>query len=448
MHTEAAGTIGYILKAYPRTSETFILNEMHLLERRGLQLHIFSVKTLTGQQRHGVVDRIAAPVTYLPETTALDEQLFPVWLWRNLPRFARAHGHVLRARPLAYLLTLLEVLRFSLLYRTGPFAWPRKVFLKEFLQAGFIAHELQSAPHIRHLHAHFCHGSTTIAMFASRLSGVPYSFTAHAKDVYKRDLNPGNLLRIKLHRARFVVTCTRANHDFLARHCSRPVPIHTIYHGLDPAQFAPAGSREAPAAPPVILAVGRIVEKKGFGYLVEACRLLRAQGYTFRCRIVGGADAYSETLQRLIAEARLADTIEVQPAVTQEALSAIYAASTIFALPCQILDSGDRDGIPNVLVEAMAMALPVVSTNISGIPELIEQRRNGLLVPEQDAGALAGALATLLDSPALRHQLGIAARATVVRSFDAWETTNALHALFMAALQPAMEAPRVAYAAH
>jgi hypothetical protein len=188
MNTSHDGEIGYILKGYPRTSETFITNEIYLLECLGVNLHIFSVKTLAGQQRHGVVSRIKAAITYLPEATPLSERFFLVWLWINLPKFRQSHLNLARARPAAYLWTLLEVVRLSLKYRGATFAWPRKVFFKEFLQAGYIAQQVRETPSIRHLHAHFCHGSTTIAMFASRLSGIPFSFTAHAKDLYLGDL--------------------------------------------------------------------------------------------------------------------------------------------------------------------------------------------------------------------------------------------------------------------
>src|SRR3954447_26538087 len=178
MTTTHAGEIGYILKAYPRTSETFITNEIYLLEKLGLPLHIFSVKTLEGQQSHGVVSRIKAPVTYLPEATPLGEQRFFMWLMVNLPGFMSSHLRLAGRRPLAYLRTLLFVAYLSLKHRTRRFAWPRTVFWKEFLQAVSIAHTALASGDPRHFHAHFCHGSTTIAMFASHLSGIPFSFTA------------------------------------------------------------------------------------------------------------------------------------------------------------------------------------------------------------------------------------------------------------------------------
>ena len=426
--------VAYILKAFPRTSETFITNEIYLLERAGLKLAIFSVKRLEGQQQHGVVSRIKAAVAYLPEAAPLDEQSFLRWLRLNLWGFVPAHLRLLWLRPLAYLLTLSEALSLCAQHRSGVLTGWKKAFFKEFLQAGFIAEQVVRSGRLRHLHAHFCHGATTIAMFASRLSGLPYSFTAHAKDIYQQDLNPGDLLPLKMRRARFVVTCTAANKEHLDRLRPPQTPLHAIYHGLDLSLFAPQNAKPKHTAKPVILAVGRMVEKKGFTDLVSACRLLKDQGYDFECRIVGGADKHTEVIKAQISTLELESTVTLQHAVTQEQLRDIYEESTVFALPCQVIDNGDRDGIPNVLAEAMAMKLPVVSTRISGIPELIEHEVSGLMVSQKDPEALAAALARLLDDPALRAGLGEAARAKVCRVFDANACILSLKSLFEACL--------------
>lgn len=430
--------IGYILKGYSRTSETFITNEIFLLENEGLQLTIFSLKKLEGQKLHEVVRRIKSPVTYLPETTPTEEDNLVSWAWKNLPSFASSQLKLFKRRPIAYLRTLLEALLLSMKYRAGAFTAPNKKFIKEFIQAGFIALNVLESGRIRHLHAHFCHTSTTVAMLASSLCGVPFSFTAHAKDIYRQDMNPGDLLSVKMRRARFVVTCTEANREYLARMCPEEIPLYTIYHGLDLRQFIRSEEHtriEEQMKLPLILSVGRMVEKKGFSYLVEACGLMRDKGYDFECLIIGGGDQERGTIKELIERLELEKTITLQQAVTQEELRLIYERATIFALPCQVIESGDRDGIPNVLVEAMAMELPVVSTNISGIPELIEHRANGLLVPEKDAAALAQAIGELLDNPDLRHTLSQAARTTVCRHFDSRLNIIALKNLFESCLK-------------
>jgi glycosyltransferase involved in cell wall biosynthesis len=330
---------------------------------------------------------------------------------------------------------LLSALRFAFKYRAGG-AW-QPSFIKEFFQAGYIAQQVLAAGTIRHLHAHFCHSATTVAMFASQLSGLPFSFTAHAKDIYVAELNPRDLLPVKLRRAEFAVTCTRANHAHLTALGVPETPIYTIYHGLDTRQFAPPEHAQAEPALPLLLSVGRMVEKKGFPVLLAACRLLKARGYRFECHLVSGAGPLTATVAALIQELELADVVKMRPAVTQEELQAIYQQATVFVLPCQIADNADRDGIPNVLVEAMAVGLPVVSTQVSGIPELIEHGVSGLLVPPKAAAALAAALALLLDTPSLRESLGRAARQKVCREFDAAANTRVLQQLFAACLKQA-----------
>jgi glycosyltransferase involved in cell wall biosynthesis len=421
--------IGYILKEYPRNSETFILNEIHLLEQMGLTIHVLSVKRPTSSKRHRVVELINAAVTYLPEVTSVTDSPFSTWLRVNLPHFWPSHRELFRLRPKAYLQTLLHALHLSFKNRSS--LWPsvKKAFYKDFLRAGYIALAVLQNGRIRHLHGHFCHGSTTMTMFASQLTGIPYSFTAHAKDIYLAKLNPGDLLPTKMARAEFVVTCTDANRVYLEALNESDVPIHTIYHGLDTSLFAPVGAAGEQEMP-TILAVGRFVAKKGFPYLVRACHLLRQRGIAFQCVIVGEEEEDTPVVQELIAKLQLEEVITVHRAVTQERLRQIYADCTVMALPCQITADGDRDGIPNVLVEAMAMGIPVVSTTVSGIPELIDHGVNGLLVPQKDAEALADALEELLGDATLRRLLGQAARQKVTRRFDSRQTTVALKRLF------------------
>ncbi len=418
--------IAYILKSFARASETFITNEIYRLEQLGLKLTIFSLLGPSADKRHAVVDEIKAPVQYVPALTLLPDVSFWQWLRVNLPPFLPSHRRLFQARPGAYLKTFWEMLRLTFALRDSRWSKPSKKSLKEFLQAGFIAQQVLEVGNIRQLHAHFAHTSTTVAMFASQLSGVPFSFTAHAKDIYLPELNPGKLLPLKLRRARFVVTCTRANEDHLRSVEPQSAPIHTIYHGLDTKKFAPLEHHEK--ATPVILSVGRFVEKKGYQYLVEACRLLHEQGRQFVCHIVGGGD--SEPIKQLIQQWQLEEIVVLHSAVTQEELREIYTQATVFALACQIIESGDRDGIPNVLAEAMAMELPVVSTDVSGIPELVESGVNGLLVPQKDAAALARSIAELLDDAALRKRLGQAARARVCYIFDVEVNVQPLWRLF------------------
>ncbi|NOT60190.1 MAG: glycosyltransferase [Acidobacteria bacterium] len=427
-----AAEIGYLLKSYPRTSETFIANEIYLLEQRGLRLRLFSMLTLTDPRRHAVVDATQAPLHYLPPFSSMSaaSSLF-AWLQANTAAWQAGHKQLFKARPLAYAATLLMAVRLAIKHREG-----RQLatnFFKEFLQGGIIAHEVLSLGTIKHLHAHFCHSATTVAMFASRLSGIPFSFTAHAKDIYVAALNPGDLLPTKLRRAEFAVTCTQANHTHLSA-LGVTTPIHTVYHGLDTQAFTPR-AQSIELNPPVILTVGRVVEKKGFPVLLQACRLLKERGIRFELLFISGAGVGEPGIVKLIEELDLSDVVRLRPAVTQEELKQIYQQVTLFALACQIAENGDRDGIPNVLVEAMAAGLPVVSTTVSGIPELIEHGVSGWLVAPKDAVALADALEQLLAAHALREQLGRAAREKVIRQFDAEANVNVLLRLFLERLQ-------------
>jgi glycosyltransferase involved in cell wall biosynthesis len=426
----AEGEIGYVLKSYPRMSETFITNEIYLLEKLGLKLRLFSILERRDPQRHAIVDAIRAPVDYLPQVTPLNEAPFLMWLRRNAPMFFGGHWRLFKARPVNYALTALAALRLAFKHRRALLR-PQTNFVKEFLQAGHIAHRVKTEGRVRHLHAHFCHSATTVAMFVSRLCDLPFSFTAHAKDIYVEALNPGDLLQTKLRRAKFAVTCVRANQEHLASLGTKETRIYNIYHGLDTRRFAPhAGDTVAPATP-MLLSVGRLVEKKGFPVLIEACRMLKDRGYRFRCQIIGAPGPSASQVASLIHDMRLEDIVELRPAVTQEELGDVYRQATLFVLPCQIADNNDRDGIPNVLVEAMASGVPVVSTDVSGIPELIDSGVNGLLAPQKDARALADAVARLLDAPALRREIGGRAREKVCRLFDAESNILALHRLFL-----------------
>lgn len=423
------GQIAYILKGFPRRSEAFITNEIRILEQMGLRLHLFSA--FQGEAHCTGPDHktVTSPLTYLPEDPKNADSGFVPWLIANTPRYFASHARLIRTAPRRYLHTAWEAWTLSMRCRNTAFSWPKKVFYKDFLRAGAIADSVLTSGNIRHLHAHFCHGATTMAMFASLLTGYPFSFTAHAKDIYLPKLNPGDLLSRKLRRAEFVVTCTEANHHHLQEITSQSASIHTIYHGVDTARFAPSRDRQAHPIP-TILSVGRFVEKKGFPFLIEACRILREHGIPFRCRIVGEPDEQTDLVQNLIRRYGLEREISIEPGVTQDTLRTIYQEATVFVLPCHIVDNGDRDGIPNVLAEAMASGVPVVSTSVSGIPEIVEDRRNGLLVAPRDPIALAKAIEELLIDFDFRNTLAHAGRETMCRIFDSSQTTKQLFELF------------------
>jgi len=429
------GTVAYVMNGYPRLSETFITHEIYQLERMGLPLRLFSVKREREEKVHPVVAAVRSPLNYLPDATTLSGTTLARWMVRNLPVFWRGNAAVARRHPLRYLRTLAAALAMCWRYRPrGEGIRLRKVFVKEFLQAGQIAAELLRAGDVGHLHGHFCHGVATITWFASRLTGIPFSFTAHAKDIYQADLNPGDLLERKLNAARFVATCTCANAGVLRARHSRPDEVHAIYHGLDTDYFSPV-PQSGGQRMPIILSVGRFVEKKGFDHLIEACAHLKRDGVRFGCVIVGErGDAY-DGICRLIEQRGLGDFVKLRSAVAQDELRDIYRLARVFALPCQVTADGDRDGFPNVLAEAMATGVPVVSTAISGIPEMIDDGAHGLLVQSGDARALADALRRVLGDDALHARLAKAGRQRVCERFDSRRTTLALRDLFLAQLR-------------
>lgn len=425
--------IAYILKGFPRLTETFISNEIYLLEQLGTKLVLFSIKPGELNKQHEVIQKIKSPLTYLPSVTSLSGSYLLIWVLRNIRPYLKHHANMVWVSPGRYFATFRKACALAWQHRNG-FLRLRKVFIKEFIQAGFIANQIQSRPNILLLHAHFCHGATTVAWFVSQMTGLPFSFTAHAKDIYQKQLNPGRLLEQKLAAAQFVTTCTKTNHDYLTALHDENCPIHAVYHGINTKKFIPRTNYQLNVGQPLILAVGRHVEKKGFVYLIEACAKLHLANIDFQCLIIGESGDQTDVIKTTIQNKKLESRVVLRNAVTQEELRELYQQATIFALPCVITKDGDRDGIPNVMAEAMATGLPIVSTPISGIPELVEDQVNGLLVPPRDVEGLAGALKLLLADEMLRHKLGKAARQTICEQFDATVTIRSLQQLFQQAL--------------
>ena len=281
---------------------------------------------------------------------------------------------------------------------------------------------------IEHLHVHFINEPAGVGEIASMLIGMPFSITAHAKDIY---LSPPSDLSRKMARAKFIVTCNDYNRRYLEE-LDADVPIIKIYHGLDPQLFKAEAALDPSAGAPLLLSVGRLRPKKGFHCLLDACALLKIGGHKFRC-VIAGYGPLREELEARIDRLGLGATISLAGMLTQEEVIALYKQASLFVLPCRITADGDRDGIPNVLAEAMAMELPVVSTNVSGIPELVEHNRSGILVRPEAPVELAAAIARLLDQPQLRQELGRAGRTKVCQLFAAEKNAAQLKAHFLGA---------------
>jgi glycosyltransferase involved in cell wall biosynthesis len=428
-------TVAYVLKGWPRISELFIASEIYRLEQAGLNLRLYVIKPPDESETHPVVERIAAQPDYLPPMSSLSGTPFGRWLRENLPPFLPALARTARRHPAGLARAAGMALAQSIRARKG--FWPRKLYAKELLQAVALAERLAAAPDVRHLHAHFAHGTTTVTWLASAITGLPFSFTGHAKDIYAPSLNPAGLLARKLRAARFAVTCTEAN----VRHLEAIAPdatVHRVYHGLN-ADFSRLMGEDATPAPGPngtlrLLGVGRLVAKKGFDTVVDACGLLHERGVPFEAVIVGPDDDAGPALRARISELGLGDRIRLHGQMSQAQLLEEYRRASAFCLPCRVMDNGDRDGIPNVLAEAMACGAPVVTTPISGIPEIVRDGVNGLFVAPDDPEGLAAAVLRLREDRALANRISEEAAATVQRELDGERLALTLQSLFRTAI--------------
>lgn len=411
-HAENQPQIAYLIKCFPRVSETFILHEVLELERQGVHLHIYSLLAPPAAAMQAqAVCRVAAPVTYLPRS-------FPRGWLRLMGSMARC----LRRRP-----RTLGRIALGAVVET-----PRLATVRHIALAVFLAEQMQR-DEVTTLHAHFANTPATVARMVHSLTGMPYSFTAHAKDIYT---TPPHTLRRNMAAATHVITCSEYNAHFLRvlAGTESSVRVTCIYHGMAARSCTAPGRGPTPAATvPLILTVARLVEKKGLADLLRACCLLQAHGRPFTCRIVGEGPL-RPLLERQIRALGLSARVQLWGAVSHEDVLAMYAEAMVAALPSVISANGDRDGIPNALVEALFLGVPAVATPISGIPELIEDGVTGLLVPPRDSAALADALARLLDDASLRQRLAGAGYRTVQARFDLTRNVACLRLMLLAHL--------------
>jgi len=410
MSTSGLPVLGMILKGYPRISETFISNEILLLEKLGFTIHLFSMRRPRENFSHESVKKIRAKVDYLPET-----------LIKPLPRLLYHNLFVAAKKPGAYAGALKTAYRRFL--RTH-----KSATIKHLLQAGYLAHRFLPASGVTHLHAHFAHSPTSVAMFTSHLTGLPFSFTAHAKDIYTS--NPEQL-REKIGLARFVVTCTEYNKKHLRELADGyATPIHRNYHGIDIKLFSDKNEiPKIPVPPYQILTIARLTAKKGLPTIYKALRILCDQGvFLHHTHIGGGEDR--EKIISLIKDLDLEPVTQLLGTQPHQVVLEHYKKADLFVLGCEVASNGDRDGIPNVLLESMAMGVPVVVTDISAIPELVEDSKTGLLVSPGQPDKLAEAMLRLLTDGQLRNRVIAAGKQRVVRKFDNRQLTQELAGVY------------------
>jgi glycosyltransferase involved in cell wall biosynthesis len=400
--------LAYIIGTYPSLTTTFIDREIQALRARNVELEIISIRRASQGEPAANVD-LQRGVRYL-----LPVSVFAV---------IGSHLHFAFSRPAIYFGTLVY-----LITRPHPNVRSTGITFLHFAEGVCVAQMLVRRS-CDHLHAHFMDRASTVALIAGRLLRLSYSLTAHAADIYVSPV----LAKEKLSHAAFVATCTEYNRAVLAQlmeNGSRD-KLKCIYHGLDLAHYQPV--RHLRTGKATLLCVAQLKEKKGISFLVEACRLLKGDGYEFECHIVGEGPLH-EALQEQICRSSLEDIVTLHGALPHEQVIQKYSEADVFVLPSIVGSNGDRDGIPNVILEAMAMQLPVISTRHSGIPEVLEDGVNGLLVTPADVRELAHALHYLLDHPEVGRQMGGQGRQTVARKFDLESNAGRLFKEFQQAI--------------
>ena len=394
--------VGYLYSRYPVLSQTFCDTEMLELERRGFSLLLGSIHPPHTSLRHAHAARLQAPVHYAPpsnilrlwEDRAKDDLRWPEKLIQEHERkYGAKFKPALRARNAAY-------------------------FAYLFAREG-----------IGHFHVHFANRAAHTALFLKEMVGIPFSVTAHGQD-FMSDLGSDDLLREICAAAEFVAVETDYSRGLLSAKCPESVmKIHRVYNGMDFSNFITAEPPGVSAGPVRIVSIGRLVEFKGFAFLIAACAELKRRGLEFTCEIVGDGPL-RETLQAQIVAGGLESKVTLAGALPQQAVFEKLRSCDIFALACTFDRAGASDVFPTVILEAMASARPVVSTAIAGVPEAVVHGLTGLVVPSGDAEALANGLERLVRDQWLRFTFGSEGRSRIERYFQVETTIAPLMALF------------------
>ena len=391
---KTAASIGYILQTYPSLTTTFVYREVLALQHCGAEITTFSIwKPVAG--------KLSPESQPLMDTTSY---IFPV----SWPRFLQRHVYFLLFHPVKYLGT-----SFYILTRPGE-SWKNRLrTVYHFGEAVYLAWEVRNH-NIRHLHAHFTINAASIALIIARLLDISFSFTAH--NIFFTDRL---LLKEKVREARFIAVISEFSREYLLRLVpgeSWRQKTHIVHCGISPSQFSPPDPRPVNSVP-FIFFVSQLQERKGAPVLAEACSLLKERGVDFHC-VLAGDGPEKPVVERLVEQYGLKDCVALPGAIFVDQVNAYLKQADIFVLPCVVARNGDIDGIPVALMEAMACEVAVVSTRVSGIPELIQDGESGLLVPENDAAALADGLQQLIEDKEERLRLGKNGREKVMREFD------------------------------
>lgn len=406
-----SGTVGYLTKRFPRLSETFILDEILGLEAAGVPLRLYAVAHPGEEIVQPDVARVKSPVVYLRAPGGWRQS------GREVAATLAAHTRLLGRSPRRYLGVVAYIARKRRHLST----------VRNFAEAGRLALLLE-ADGARHLHAAFAHGPASVAHFVHLLTGLPFSFAAHAKDLY---VSAPDLLARKVGDASFVLTCSDSAAAAMAAIAGpEAAKVLLAHHGVDTTRFAPPASAPEPGSqsPLRVLAVGRLVAKKGYPVLLQALAALAREGPPVSCTVIGAGPDKAE-LEAMARYLEVSPRIRFLGSRTHQEIAASYLEADVFVQASVVLANGDRDGIPNSLLEAMASGLAVIASDVAGIPEVVVPGC-GLLVPTGDPAALAAALELLAGDAALRTRLGQAARQHVASSFDRTACVRAIAPLF------------------
>ncbi len=378
--------VGYILTKFPVLSETFILSEILGLKELGLDISIFSFKKGEEKIIQNGADKVLQKVIYLPHLFSKDLFLANLWAIKRYPK------------------NYLEAVRRSVHFKR-----------KSSLIFGAYIAKIAKKLSISHIHAHYAYHSSEAGLVCSTILGIPFSFTAHANDIYK-----GKFGRIckKIRWARFCTTCTAFNKNYLDR-CGKNV--HLIYHGIEPKREELKLKKDGYT----VISCGRLREKKGFYYLIKAARILKDKGIQIKVGIIGEGDE-RDRLESLIDELGLKEEVYLLGAMKREDVLSEMGKAKVFCLPCVVAKDGAIDGIPNTILEAISSFTPVISTNISGIPEVIVSGKSGILVRERDELAIAEAIEKLIFDRKISYKFKKLSNFYINRKFSQKENLEKL----------------------
>ena len=385
--------LGYLFERFPAFTQTFCARELAELYRQGATPPVFSIRR-PAEDRPLNIPLEKIHVYYLPDTNSLD---FKIRTKLISPRF----------RPL----------------------WAGSGDLRDkgrYREALYLGPKLKKA-RVSHVHVHFAGLASRTAWWIKRLFGITYSFTGHANDIFCPKPDQRVTLGDLVGEASFIVAVSDFGANWLRRGFPKAADkVYKVYNGLDLSTFRPSIPRSEPVR---LLSVGRLIEKKGFAFLVEACRLLSSSGLNFICEIVGeGPERHR--LEELIRAYRLSGQVRLTGSKPQTEIVDLLARSSLFVFPAIHDSSGDSDNLPTVLVEAMASSLPIIATGIAGIPEIVRHNENGILIQEKDSAQLANAIRLLADNRELLEKYGQMSQTIAAEKFALPNTVSQLKSLF------------------